>query len=86
MPALEPLVESFHRATVTPIAEGNPPVLAIISHLENGGFVGVLVEFEDEIGGEIRVFNNAGGALFVFVDAPLVILVYAPSVGEVHSR
>ena len=86
LPTLEPLVEPFHRATVLPIAEGDPPVLAIVSHLENGGFVVVLIEFEDEIGGEIRVFDNTGGALFIFVDAPFVILVYALSVGEVHSR
>jgi len=59
LPTFKPRIESFHRATVLPVAEGNFPVFSIVPHLKDGCFVGVLIKFEDEIGGEIRVFDDA---------------------------
>ena len=60
LPTFKPRIEFFHRATVLPVAERNFSVFSIVPHLKYSCFVGVLIKFENEIGGKIRVFDDAG--------------------------
>jgi len=83
LPTVIPSVEQLHIALQLVPAEGYPQIVPIVPYLEGAGFVLVLVDFEDELGGVGGTLQDA----VVRTRAPVqVVLIDALEAGESHLR